>query len=1521
MLTTLDVWTPFSILPSISFEFLYFPMASSFCEICELNFSNISRLKVHRADFHQENLVISGSHGMKVGEISRDTSGAWYCPCRHREAGNGCTQRMRRHAKGCEVLAQNSLATVTSCPRSSHCEQASTPPPSGAEQKKALRAFDSALGSIQKRLEMSSSCSMEPSSRCIDAFILRTKWHKSIEGLDAELVEAYVSGPSARDPQQVAIYKCCRYFLDQISELERSTPFFVLRFLGPQADGSKPGRDPFRTVQEASTVGRYADYLGRLVLMIWRRWKLERFKTMPMIGQSLSEAVRTLGLSLSEVETESWSSSGVQRALRTVLKEIFCAILPASCKRDDQVVAQFSMFKNLSVKRGWAGPEEAGHTAAALCYACRCVILCRIREEHPKDDDMKVLFKLVSTDINTPFCALQDIMRIAAYAQATEWSAGVKVVWSTEHPPWTTLAIGPNLLNLKDFADGLKDLCAEASRILRRDLLLDMGLVEEDWQSIVQGMMENFRETRIGHSLFHKRANPKLADMQSLLFRHICSSASIYGEFFSHKASHTGEAPSWNEQRLQGWLRKAESFLDCIIPLVHVLGGGPARAEELATIALLNTETGTRNFYWMQNTVMLITRYHKCQNMSGRARPVARFLPKLVSNLVLKYIALVKPFESVVAGVLYGGNMAEEAHRVYLFAKKGKKMSGQGICSSFCLSMHKVVDFGLKFSEYRHLYTAVAKRFLAPISDEGGVLPFHEQAGHSTETGEYVYGITSSDHHKITASGMLLFWRCSNEWQSLFHFAEPKREWDTPTRLGKRRWEATNPAESNGGDCTKCASLFSLKATHHSGMEGILSELRGDGGRVSRKRLESLCASDLGPSESGKLLLGLRGFLENQGAIFLSRFQIQATREVLRGRNDLLIVMPTGSGKSLTYMLPIWLEMCERTGCARTTVIIVPLVALIKDIRRRFEGRGIPVGEWAERQKSPIVLLISVEVAGYNSFQSYIGALAAEGRLARIVVEEAHVRITWERFRPKLRMMGVMRPATGVPLVLLTGTLPPCLEKDMAIKFGSPFSTIRMPTSRHNLSYRVIYLDKQGARDGPYARSHVHASVLRVLRKYQEMLKADSSRAIVYCATRSECTALLERIRAPLPCVSSYHRGMDAEEREASDLAWRSGQSKIMLATCAFGTGIDFPGVRLVVHVGHSSSILDYAQETGRAGRDGQLAVCVTVAHKQYSLGLIKYKKLCNDFRDEARLVEIEEDCVFEEGGSRREDCYRRGVSEFLEFISPAEDGKLPKCRRQELQNYLDGEGDNCLSCGADFALCDICEEIAGSLKERSISSGAASSRTSQNPAFTSFAGSGSSNSQVFPVRAGAIVPSFSLTEPPSKLVRDAGIATQRRRSEMEEAVSKASEAAGVLGEFCVLCSVMKGKLLEHRAKRECTEGKRRCLRCYASHSVRDCNIPHLGGKGNAACYKCGVRHRGTWGRECTSGLEHARSALLAVWHWKRGWLNSHFEECRNISGLGAYDEWLYQEAGDYEPLRLIRVFNKWWMTFHSGID
>lgn len=1506
-------------------------MSSVFCEYCKLHFSSRSRFKVHRADFHQGKLDVAALGSSEVVQISRDSKGAWRCICGHTQIGNGCTQRMRRHVKICR-----SLRPVSECPKEGYPESSNSRgivprTLKGSAREKTLRHVSSLVGNIDERLEMSTKCALDADRRCIDAFVARTKWHEAIGDLASDLVEAYVSRPLQGDSKETVIYSACRIFLQKVGELERTTPFLTLRFLGPQSDGSKPGRDPFRTVQEVSTLQKYADYLGRLVLMIWRRSRIERFKVMPRINERLSDAARNLGRSVDDVVTGKECSPEVQKALRLLLREVFCVTLPVSCQRDDHVVAQFAMFRNLSVSRGWAGPEEAGYTVAALSYACRSTILCWIRERNSKEEDMKLMFQFVSTESNTAFCALQDLMRIAAYTHANEWAAGLKVVWSTEHPEWTTLAIGSSLINLEDFADGLTELWHEASRILGRDILLGMQISEKEWDNVFQSMKENIRETRVGHSLFHERSNPQLAQMQNYLIRHICHSSDIYSQFFSGSevADAIVNSPPWKEGRLQRWFEKVYSFVDCLIPLVHVLGGGPARAQEIASLAILNTETGMRNLYWMNGGVMLVTRYHKSQSVTGRGRPVARFLPKKVSDLVVKYIALVKPFESVVAGVLYGGRGAEEAHRTYLFAKRGKRMEGQGICSSFSLAMHKVVDFGLKLSDYRHFYTTVAKKFLAGLSQEEGNLPFHEQAAHSAETGEHTYGITSSDHQQITTNKILLFWRCSNEWQSLFHFAESKRGWDqAPKMLGKRGWEDTKRPERTEGPVI--LSPYSLRARHHAGMEEILTEWRRsrdqdlEGVQGSKKRLITLSLPPLGPAESGELLSGLRRFLEDARASFLSKWQILAAREVLRGRNDLLVVMPTGSGKTLTYMLPIWMECngARGPGRMRTSIVVVPLVALMKDIRRRFERSGISVGEWVERDRHPTVLLVSVEVTAGLGFLSYVNSLAARGDLARIVVEEAHVRITWERFRPKLKALGLVRPGAGIPLVLLTGTLPPLLESELAIKMGSPFSTIRMPTSRPNLSYRVIYVDEKASGfENQFWGTQVHAALPGVVQNFKEMLKPSSSRAIVYCPTRAECQAVTLTLQKFIS-VSCYHRGMDPVERNVSDEAWRGGRSKVMVATSAFGTGIDFPGVRLVVHLGYSSSILDYAQETGRAGRDGKLGVCVTIAHKGFLMSLTR----CSEKRinkSVENLGRTEEDCVLPQRDSRKEKEYPGGVLEFLEFISPFESEEQPKCRRQQLQLYLDGEADNCLSAGADFALCDICEEIA--LKSRSFNSCAISSAHESTVLHK-----GEAKRTPIKISRETSKP-LSLCEGPSKVVRDAGMATQRRRSRIEQALERASEGARVLGDCCVICSVIRGKLYnKHGKHEECEEGKHRCLRCYAiDHRVRECTLPRYYRSDvdrRGTCFKCGIFHNerrgwGKWGNECNSGLEHARSALLAVWHGKREWLSENFKDCSRIRSLAEYDKWLFRQVGEYEAPRLVEVFNKWWIAFHEQMD
>lgn len=313
--------------------------------------------------------------------------------------------------------------------------------------------------------------------------------------------------------------------------------------------------------------------------------------------------------------------------------------------------------------------------------------------------------------------------------------------------------------------------------------------------------------------------------------------------------------------------------------------------------------------------------------------------------------------------------------------------------------------------------------------------------------------------------------------------------------------------------------------------------------------------------------------------------QEQIINSVLEG-NDTLALMPTGGGKSICFQVP----QLMKEGLA---LVISPLVALMKDQVQNLADRGIKaisIHSGMSRREVDMALnnaaydeqvkflYVSPERLATNLFSSYLNVLP----ISTIVVDEAHCISQWGYdFRPDYLQIGQIRERVDAPVLALTATATPQVCEDIMDKLAFRDRVLfKSDFERANLNYIVREsADKMG-------------QLLSVCRGVP-------GTGIVYMRNRAKCEEMAAALKAAGISADFYHAGLQSISRSERQQDWKSGKTRVMVCTNAFGMGIDKPDVRFVVHLDIPDSPEAYFQEAGRAGRDGKTAYAVLVYNQQ----------------------------------------------------------------------------------------------------------------------------------------------------------------------------------------------------------------------------------------------------------------------------------------------------------------------------------
>jgi len=396
------------------------------------------------------------------------------------------------------------------------------------------------------------------------------------------------------------------------------------------------------------------------------------------------------------------------------------------------------------------------------------------------------------------------------------------------------------------------------------------------------------------------------------------------------------------------------------------------------------------------------------------------------------------------------------------------------------------------------------------------------------------------------------------------------------------------------------------------------------------------------PPSASSILQSVFGYAAFRG-------EQQAIIDHVGGGGDALVLMPTGGGKSLCYQVPALL----RDGCA---VVVSPLIALMQDQVDALRQLGVEAAflnssldaaaqRDVERRFEANALKL-LYVAPERLLTERCLALLARTRVALFAIDEAHCVSQWGHdFRPEYRQLTVLHERfPGIPRIALTATADAPTRREIVERLALESARAFVASfDRPNIRYRVVEKDDARRQLGDFLSGHAGES------------------GIVYCLSRRKVDDTAAWLAGQGVAALPYHAGMDAAARAANQQRFLREDGIVMVATIAFGMGIDKPDVRFVAHMDLPKSIEGYYQETGRAGRDGLPAEAW----------------LCYGLADVVTLAQF---IAQSESGEERKRVERRKLDELLAYA------ETTACRRQRLLAYFGealadpcGNCDNCL--------------------------------------------------------------------------------------------------------------------------------------------------------------------------------------------------------------------------------------------------
>jgi hypothetical protein len=754
------------------------------------------------------------------------------------------------------------------------------------------------------------------------------------------------------------------------------------------------------------------------------------------------------------------------------------------------------------------------------------------------------------------------------------------------------IIVDGRVLYLHDIRSFVETLTAEIREHITKELLFGLDIVDINWSPGV--IHEEPRNRRVSYSVFDDPHN-SFGEHRETLLKAILTDPRLQGVF--HYVDQHNRIV-WKAGPCFAYMDIAHKVEMKLFSCTQTTVGEPGRGTEVASHLVRNVAAGSiRNIFVMFQFLVMMGTFNKVSHLSERDMSMIRVPLPEVGSLWMLYLAVIRPLLVVWQNYFNGPRAAMRAKHC-LFSGPHRAVTSSEL--SRYLSMHTFRLLGIKIpiSLYRHIVTWFMNhnyaRFEKYLSMTGrSVLAM--QLGHGVNT----HSLYASDSRLPSGIDFHRFFQtmlASAVWHDLLGY--PPTLLDSMTSHQRSVMECS----TNGVTVTSANIPVDIKATAAEVTKMILPEIRQMLAHTRANDLASfLDVVGIGlqtPASHSRdcvvshvmhpsRLATLRGFMQDNEATFNHPHQALAVELIASGTLSILLIAPTGTWANCSTVLslseligsgktlPILLCASAFDG-GKTTVLILPLLAMHDEYLGRAQKCRLTCETWSHRAlptSSPQLLLVAVEYGHWTKLRIYLDTLIRLGRLARVVVDEAHLLEKHAEFRECVNLLEHFGQLP-TPIILMTATLPSHLEERLFSKVGRRvYRVLRRSTERAEIAHTMVPVNQTD--------QDMERSIAERIEKTAATLQK-SERVLLFCLSRVECDRMADVLK-----WKPYHSDILPETRSEYLKDWRVGKTLGLVCTSMLNCCLDFPAVRFIFHVQIPRDAVDYVQAVGRVSRDG----------------------------------------------------------------------------------------------------------------------------------------------------------------------------------------------------------------------------------------------------------------------------------------------------------------------------------------------